>query len=160
MAKVKFHFQRQDERTKDNRQEAKDFGKLGEDIATAYLEKHGYAIVERNDRLHHWEVDIIALKDGVLHFVEVKSRMSESFQSAEAAVDARKARRIMTVADRYIKSHKRTEPAQIDIIAVVKNGDSFTIRHTENVFNAMTLPFMRLNIFRGNGLVDNHNSET
>ena len=160
MAHVKFQFQRHDDRSKENRQEARNFGKMGEDMATTYLEEHGYTIVKRNDRLHHWEVDIIALKDDVLHFVEVKSRMSESFQLAEAAVDARKARRIMVVADKYIKSRKRTESAQIDIVAVVKDGDNFIIRHTENVFNALTLPHMKFNVFRCNAPVESRNPDT
>lgn len=147
MAQLKFRYAQDNTKNKTERQVAKEFGKTGEMMAAAYLEDHGYIIVERNDRLHHWEVDIIALKDGTLHFVEVKSRMSEKFQSAEAAVDKNKARRMIAVADKYVKSHSRTEPVVFDIIAVVSEGDKFVIRHTENAFNAMTLPLARFNLF-------------
>ena len=48
-------------------------GKLGEDLACVFLEKHGYKIIDRNYRKKWGELDIVANKDGVLHFVEVKS---------------------------------------------------------------------------------------
>ena len=48
-------------------------GELGEGIACKYLSKRGYGIVERNFTLPVGEIDIIALKEGVIHFIEVKS---------------------------------------------------------------------------------------
>ncbi|MFA6006516.1 MAG: YraN family protein [Candidatus Paceibacterota bacterium] len=48
-------------------------GQIGENCATTYLERHGYTVIERNYRKKYGEIDIIALKDGNLHFVEVKS---------------------------------------------------------------------------------------
>ena len=48
-------------------------GDRGEDIACYYLEKHGFTIKERN-HLRKWgEIDIVAVKDKILHFIEVKS---------------------------------------------------------------------------------------
>jgi putative endonuclease len=48
-------------------------GKLGEDIAVHYLESKGFIIVERNFSKKTGEIDIVSRKDGVLHFIEVKS---------------------------------------------------------------------------------------
>ena len=143
-----FPFAQSKERNKEQRQEARDFGMMGEQMASNYLEEQGYSIVKRNDRLHHLEVDIIALKDNVLHFVEVKARMSEALQPAEAAVDVRKAKRIIAVADKYILSQNRQETAQFDIITVVREGDGFTLHHIEDAFNAMTLSLSQNSPFR------------
>jgi Holliday junction resolvase-like predicted endonuclease len=48
-------------------------GQIGETIACGYLVSRGYKIVERNYQKKWGEIDIIATKDSVLHFVEVKS---------------------------------------------------------------------------------------
>lgn len=48
-------------------------GLLGEDIACRYLEKHGFGVLERNYTRKWGEIDIIAVKNNVLYFVEVKS---------------------------------------------------------------------------------------
>jgi putative endonuclease len=48
-------------------------GRLGEDIASGHLERLGFSVVERNYRRKCGELDIVAKKRGVLHFVEVKA---------------------------------------------------------------------------------------
>jgi putative endonuclease len=48
-------------------------GALGEELACRFLVRHGYSIVERNFRQKCGEIDIIAQKEGILHFIEVKS---------------------------------------------------------------------------------------
>jgi putative endonuclease len=48
-------------------------GRVGEDITARYLENRGFLIRNRNYRVRSGEIDIVAQKDGVLHFVEVKS---------------------------------------------------------------------------------------
>lgn len=49
-------------------------GQLGEDVACKYLIKHGFSIIERNYTRKWGEIDIIATKDDVLYFIEVKAR--------------------------------------------------------------------------------------
>jgi putative endonuclease len=53
-------------------------GRLGERLAAAHLERLGFAIVERNARTRHGEIDLIALKGSALVFVEVKTRRTRS----------------------------------------------------------------------------------
>jgi len=51
-----------------------DFGKLGEKLAEDFLINKGYVILYRNWRYSYYEIDIVALKDEVPHFIEVKKR--------------------------------------------------------------------------------------
>ncbi len=48
-------------------------GKLGEDIAELFLKKHNFSVIHRNYYTKWGEIDIIAQKQGFLHFIEVKS---------------------------------------------------------------------------------------
>lgn len=135
MAHVKFRFAPPKERSVESRQEAKEYGVTGEQMATRYLEDQGYVILDRNYRLGHQEVDIIALDHGELAVVEVKSRNSEDYFTAEQAVDHRKRQHIIRVANNYVRRHNRTEPVRFDIIAIVGSGANAEIRHTKGAFN-------------------------
>ncbi len=53
-------------------------GRIGEDIAVKYLENKGFEIVEQNYRKKYGEIDIIAQKGRILHFIEVKSVSCEN----------------------------------------------------------------------------------
>lgn len=53
--------------------EHNEIGEIGENIATTFLMKHGFRVIERNYRVRVGELDIIAEKDNVLRFIEVKS---------------------------------------------------------------------------------------
>ena len=138
MALLKFHFAQPKERSVENRQEAKEYGETGEQIATRYLEDHGYVILDRNYRRGHKEVDIIALDHGEIAIVEVKTRTNEEYLSAEQAVDHQKRLNIIRVADNYVRRYHRTEPVRFDIIAIVGNGADIKIRHTKKAFNVMS----------------------
>ncbi len=138
MALLKFHFAQPKERSVENRQEAKEYGETGEQIATRYLEDHGYVILDRNYRRGHKEVDIIALDHGEIAIVEVKTRTNEEYLSAEQAVDHQKRLNIIRVADNYVRRYHRTEPVRFDIIAIVGNGEDIKIRHTKKAFNVMS----------------------
>lgn len=58
--------------------EKQKIGRLGEDIATKYLENKGFSIIERNYLRKYGEIDIVAQKDEVVHFIEVKSVSCEN----------------------------------------------------------------------------------
>ncbi len=61
-------------------------GELGEDVACKYLEKHGFAVLERNYTKKWGEIDIIANKEGKLYFIEVKS-VSRDLDHLNSAVE-------------------------------------------------------------------------
>ena len=66
-------------------------GKAGEEAAVQYLRQHGYRILERNYRCRFGEIDLIARDGRMLAFVEVKTRRSQKYGPAAAAVTRREA---------------------------------------------------------------------
>lgn len=137
MAYTKFFFARK-ERSLESRQESKEFGATGEQMAARYLVDKGYVIIEHNHHNRHKEVDIIALDQGELVFVEVKTRSSDYFMQPEEAVNHQKRQNLIRVANQYIRYHKRSEPARFDVIAIVKNDKETRIKHIKNAFNIFT----------------------
>lgn len=138
MALLQFHYSGRKERSVESRQEAKDFGVLGEQMATRYLEDHGFVILDRNYRKGHQEVDIITLDQGELVVVEVKTRSSGTYLAPEEAVDHKKRLNIIKVADNYVLKHHRTEPVRFDIISIISNDKGTEIRHLKNAYNVMS----------------------
>ncbi len=57
----------------------KEIGTLGEKLASAYLKRRGFSIVDKNVARKTGEIDLIAEKEGVLHFVEVKTILADEF---------------------------------------------------------------------------------
>lgn len=78
-------------------------GRFGEVLAVKFLEDKNYIVIFQNFRFKRvGEIDIIALNNGELHFVEVKARSSNCYGVAVDAVDKRKQQKIRTVASAYI----------------------------------------------------------
>ena len=80
----------------------KQLGNRGEDLACALLSIRGYEIVARNYVTRMGEVDIVAFKDGVLVFCEVKTRTAGVFGDGREAVDEIKQQKIRRCAERFI----------------------------------------------------------
>jgi len=94
-------------------------GKEGEDRAAKFLKKQGYRILERNYRTRSGEIDLIALHEGTVVFVEVKTRTNEAFGSPELAVNARKQSRMIKAALGYIRYKKLHQvPCRFDVVAI------------------------------------------
>ena len=84
----------------------KSIGGNGEDFATLILQSKGYEILERNFRTKIGEIDIIAKKDNVLHFVEVKTRTQSIYGYPAEAVTDEKLNKIRKVSQIYMLSRK------------------------------------------------------
>ncbi len=94
-------------------------GAFGESLAVKALKKNGYKILELNHRSKLGEIDIIAKEEGVLVFVEVKTRRTDSFGNPKLAVTPRKQRKISMVALEYLKKTGQMDNnARFDVIAV------------------------------------------
>jgi len=113
------------------------FGQWGEATATAYLEKNGYTILGRNYHTAHGEIDIVASKQAVLIFVEVKTRSSHSFAYPEDSVTKSKQAHMLSAAAEYLQAHPESgESWQFDVIAIErKPRGSPEIVHFENVIS-------------------------
>lgn len=91
-----------------------------EETAAVYLEKNGYAILDRNFTCRLGEIDIVAKDGRYLVFVEVKYRRSSSRGTALEAVDIRKQIKIRKVAGYYLWSHHFHEntPCRFDVVGI------------------------------------------
>jgi putative endonuclease len=93
-------------------------GAAGEMLAVKYLQEKGFTILHRNWRRGHLEVDLVAERKGLLHFVEVKSRTSRHFGYPEERVNKEKVRNLMRAAAAYIDCHPGWKRFQIDILSI------------------------------------------
>lgn len=113
-------------------------GKTGENKATAYLIRKGYKILERNYRSHHGEIDIIAQKDGITVFVEVKTRTQDTYGRPVEAVNFYKRKSIIAVSQMYLATKSYNSQCRFDVIEVILKkeflGYSVKINHIENAF--------------------------
>jgi len=109
-------------------------GKLGEKLAGEYLIRHGYKILQTNWHVRKYEVDIIALKDNLLVFCEVKYRSSNLFGEPESFVTRRKQKNIIRSASNYIGWTQWKGENRFDIISVLENNKTFKINHIENAY--------------------------
>ena len=102
---------------------SKDLGKRGEALAWNFLRKLGYELLEKNYRTRFGEIDIVARKDGVIVFLEVKTRRDHRFGMPEEAVDWKKRRKLTGLAEAYLQA-KRLEnrAARFDILSVTWDG--------------------------------------
>ena len=117
----------------------KSLGQLGEDCAANFLEAAGYTIVARNFRIRSAEIDIIAQRDGVLVFVEVKTRSDIRHGLPVEAVTIRKQKKIISAASVFLQNEKFSECAcRFDVVEVFLRGELVEeINHIENAFEVM-----------------------
>lgn len=110
----------------------RNIGNNYEDIACQYLSNNGYTIIERNFYSHHNEIDIIASKDGVLSFIEVKYRKTSRYGYPHDAISKTKIKSIITSAKYYLYSHNYSFdiPISFDCILILGND----ISHIQNAF--------------------------
>lgn len=107
---------------------------IGEDIASKYLEKKGYRIIERNFRKGYGEIDIITTKSNVLVFVEVKTRTSNKYGTPAEAITYPKLKSLIRTAEFYKTINpKLPDHMRIDAILVTLNNNSFELEHLENI---------------------------
>jgi len=105
--------------------------------AWGFLSRRGYRILERNYRCPLGEIDVVALKNGRLVFVEVKTRSTERFGRPEEAVGFYKRRRLRRVAAWYLKERQSGLSYSFEVLAVLWPKDSEPqFRLIENAISA------------------------
>ena len=118
-----------------------ELGKWGEQLAVDLLVTKGYAIVERNWRAGNLEVDIVAMKDNRIVFVEVKTRSSK-FVDPLDAIDRRRVSRIVRAANSYVKAYNIPHEVQFDVIIIIGTPESGNMPQVEHIPDAF-LPSLR-----------------
>ena len=109
-------------------------GRGGEDLAMEWLRERGYYIVERNWRIGHYEIDIIAQHYDTLHFVEVKTRRNSGWQSAYDSINDAKIRSLRRGAMAFRTIRRIQLNLQFDLIAITVDAfGNHTIEYTENI---------------------------
>ena len=113
----------------------KTFGKWGERLAHDYLVQRGYTILELNYHTPYGELDLVALKDGMVIFVEVKTRSSKKYGLPEDAITRSKQAHLLDAATYFIQHHPDLGGNwQVDVIAIERNSPNLPahITHFEN----------------------------
>ena len=113
-------------------------GKLGEEIARAYLAKKWYQIIEQNWRTKRGEIDIIAKKRDVLVLVEVRTKVGEQFGSPEDTLTYEKKRRLLWNAKAYVANKKYKGLYRIDAVCIVLLGNGNTIPKRLSHYESIT----------------------
>jgi putative endonuclease len=109
-------------------------GKQGEKLAANFLISHGYEILRENYRHKRGEIDLIAKKNDLLVFVEVKSKARDRYGFPEEAVNSKKEEMIITTADQYLFEEDWQGSIRFDIISILGEGDDIRIAHFEDAF--------------------------
>jgi putative endonuclease len=109
-------------------------GRWGEGQAVRYLEARGCQVVALNWRCQAGEVDLIALDDDCLAFVEVRTRRGEAYGTPEESVTPRKVERMAAVAESYVYDSGWNGSWRLDVVAVHIDGKgSVSIEWYKNV---------------------------
>lgn len=111
-------------------------GAMGEQSAARFLRQNGYEIYSCNFYTAMGEIDIVAFKDDVLCFVEVKTRKENAMLSPATAVDYHKRENLKSAASFYINKYSLTNNFRFDIVEVIVNNEFkvISINHIESAF--------------------------
>ncbi len=96
-------------------------GKLGEELAVGFIIQNGFALLERNWRYKHCEVDIIASKEKTLHFFEVKTRTGQQLTKPETSVTNKKMNKLKEAAAEYLYQYPEWKYLQFNVLAITLN---------------------------------------
>jgi len=111
-------------------------GQLGERLAEGFLDRRGYRVLDRNVKTSFKELDLIVMKDGVLVFVEVKTRTNFSFGGAEETMTRKKISNLKQAALLYLNRKKiNYKVLRFDFLAVDYNQATKTanIKHYQDI---------------------------
>lgn len=110
------------------------FGAVGERVAQKYMINKGYKIITTNFYTKKGEIDIIAVKDKIIVFVEVKTRSNNKFGTPAMAVNYKKKQHIKIAAKIYLLIHKLYQHnVRFDVIEVVVNRNGYKINHIKGI---------------------------
>ncbi len=115
----------------------KRIGIFGEDLAVKYLANIGYKILDRNIKISYQEIDIIAKLGEIVVFIEVKTKTSTSFGSADSSLTNKQINNLKKALSIYLYRHKYDQnKVRLDLFAI--DIDKFKkiakIKHYKDIF--------------------------
>ncbi|MBR1763926.1 MAG: YraN family protein [Ruminococcus sp.] len=111
-------------------------GGAGEELVCGFLQKNGYRIVCRNYTVRGGEIDIIAEKEGITAFVEVKLRKRGALVSGEESITAGKRRSLVRTAERWCLSH-RCGSSRFDVAVLEEDAfGGYKLKYYVSAFDA------------------------
>ncbi len=112
-----------------------DLGAKGENLAANYLHANGYEVLKRNYRYGRAEVDIVVRKDGILIFVEVKTRSSSQWGDPEDFVSPKKVELFLDAAFHFMQEMEYEGEIRFDILSIIISKHSgVEIKHLKDAF--------------------------
>jgi putative endonuclease len=110
-------------------------GNIGEIKSCEYLESSGYLIIEKNFRCPYGEIDIIARREDVICFIEVKTRANSSYGEPQESVNPLKTARIRNAASCYLGlKNLNSFEVSFDVISIKISGKKLHLQHFKNCF--------------------------
>ncbi len=117
------------------RQDIRQLGRTGENLAAKFLQKKGFRILERNFHAHGGEIDIVAVEGNFLVFVEVKTAYGAEAAPPVFRVTPQKQRRLGKAAQAYCVTRDVHEhDIRFDVVTVQFVHGKPVIEHIENAF--------------------------
>ena len=111
----------------------KRIGYIGEEIASNYLKKNNYIIIERNYRCKSGEIDIVAKEKNTIIFIEVKTRTNKKYGMPIDAVNKIKQKHLASAINYYLYNKRVLDSdVRFDVIEVILENSRFSINHIKN----------------------------
>ncbi len=112
------------------RQAADGLGRHGEDAAAAWLERRGWTVLDRRVRTKAGEVDLVARREGLVAFVEVKVRKTAA--ALDFAIDERRLARVAAAAELLMERYAQPgDDIRVDVLLL---APGLLPRHIENAW--------------------------
>ena len=118
----------------------KQIGASGEALAVNFLKNKKFKVISRNFHSCYGEIDIIAIDEDELVFVEVKTRAS-NIETALSSISRSKQKKLFKTAATFLASHQQYEDwfTRFDVIIIInaENTKERKIKHLKNAFSAI-----------------------
>jgi len=111
-------------------------GEAGERAVAEYLTARGHRVVERNWRGRGGEIDLITLCNGVLHFIEVKTRSADGYGGGLEAITASKRAKLARTAEAYMLAPPVHDGCVFSVAVVSRAGDRYAVEFIPDAFDS------------------------